>query len=557
MSISKPIMLVLGIAVASAPVQGTEFALDRFEITRDNNTNWFTDDFLDGTVPPSSEGVFPDNSPASYLVAPNPLPGPEQGGKLMLDTAKGEEALSGVSGNPILIQRARLLTNTSDDPADINRGLKDTRTFEIKGTFDLIEPTINGELYGIRLVDFGQPDPDDNVQLQVQRSNSGEWVVRFVEADFDLGTFNVIDSYPLAGVPNLGDYEQIALMLNKEDSSNNLISASFELIDLDAVLTPFAYSMTGTAEIFNGERWTRASFLAVAPKRVPEPRDFGGDGKADILLRNSGTGQLYLWEMDGNVKTPSNIGGLNPVWDVVGIDDLGGDGRADIVLRHSSTGQLYLFEMDGNSITPSNIGALNPVWDVVGLDDFGGDGRADLLLRHSLTGQLYLFEMDGSSVTPSNIGALSLAWDVAGTGDFGGDGNADILLRHSTTGQLYLFEMDGNVKTPSNIGALNPVWDVVGVRDLGGDGNADIVLRHSSTGQLYLFEMDGNVRTGSNIGALNPVWDVVQLSDFGGDGKSDLLLRHSGTGQLYLFEMDGNSITPSNIGGLNPVWVVQ
>jgi len=44
--------------------------------------------------------------------------------------------------------------------------------------------------------------------------------------------------------------------------------------------------------------------------------DFGGDGKADILLRHSTTGQLYLFEMDGNVKTPSNVGALNTVWTV-------------------------------------------------------------------------------------------------------------------------------------------------------------------------------------------------------------------------------------------------
>jgi hypothetical protein len=66
--------------------------------------------------------------------------------------------------------------------------------------------------------------------------------------------------------------------------------------------------------------------------------------------------------MDGNVVTPSNIGALNPVWEVVQLSDFGGDGKSDLLLRNSSTGQLYLWEMDGNVKTPSNVGGLNPVW---------------------------------------------------------------------------------------------------------------------------------------------------------------------------------------------------
>jgi FG-GAP-like repeat len=37
--------------------------------------------------------------------------------------------------------------------------------------------------------------------------------------------------------------------------------------------------------------------------------DFTGDGKADILLRNSGTGAMYLWQMDGATLTSSTFVG--------------------------------------------------------------------------------------------------------------------------------------------------------------------------------------------------------------------------------------------------------
>ncbi len=285
--------------------------------------------------------------------------------------------------------------------------------------------------------------------------------------------------------------------------------------------------------------------------------DFGGDGKADILLRHSDTGRLYLYQMDGHLRTGSAIGALSPSWEVAGIADLGGDRKADMLLRHSDTGQLYLYEMDGSVRHGSNIGSLNPVWAVAGLGDFGGDGKADILLRHSDSGRLYLYQMDGRLRTGSPIGALDPAWKIVGIGDLGGDGKADIVLRHSATGELYLYEMDGNVRTGSAIGSLSPSWDLAGLGDFGGDGKTDLLLRHGASGHLYLYEMDGHLWSGSSIGNLHPDWKVVQVADFGGDGKADILLRHRDTGRLFLYQMDGATRRGSAVGGLAAAWVVQ
>ncbi|RLA00432.1 MAG: VCBS repeat-containing protein, partial [Gammaproteobacteria bacterium] len=50
--------------------------------------------------------------------------------------------------------------------------------------------------------------------------------------------------------------------------------------------------------------------------KVARIADYGGDGKADMLIRKTSTGQLFLNEMDGNAKTGSNVGGLPTVWKV-------------------------------------------------------------------------------------------------------------------------------------------------------------------------------------------------------------------------------------------------
>jgi hypothetical protein len=63
--------------------------------------------------------------------------------------------------------------------------------------------------------------------------------------------------------------------------------------------------------------------------------------------------------MDGNLPTPGNIGFVEQSWAVVQVSDFGGDGRADILLRDTATGELHLFEMDGNLATYSSVDRVN------------------------------------------------------------------------------------------------------------------------------------------------------------------------------------------------------
>ena len=104
--------------------------------------------------------------------------------------------------------------------------------------------------------------------------------MQFVEADYDLGVFDIIDSVLLSDIAGIDDYDQIALTLTKGSNNDNLISAAFELIDLDG--TDLLVSLDGTADIFDGERWTRAAFFAFAPVPLPATLLLLGAGLAGI-----------------------------------------------------------------------------------------------------------------------------------------------------------------------------------------------------------------------------------------------------------------------------------
>ena len=77
--------------------------------------------------------------------------------------------------------------------------------------------------------------------------------------------------------------------------------------------------------------------------------DFNGDGKADILRRDS-AGNVSIWLMNGSqlsVKSPWPTYG--PGWSIVGSGDFNGDGKADILWR-DAYGTVAIWLMDGATV---------------------------------------------------------------------------------------------------------------------------------------------------------------------------------------------------------------
>jgi hypothetical protein len=295
--------------------------------------------------------------------------------------------------------------------------------------------------------------------------------------------------------------------------------------------------------------------LAASGANAASPGDFNGDGRADILWRNSSTGENYLYLMNGT--TIAGEGYLRTVadqnWRIAGVGDFNGDGKADILWRNSSTGENYLYLMNGNTIVGE--GSVRTVpdqnWRIVGVGDFNGDGKADILWRNFSTGENYLYPMNGTTILAGEGYLRTITdqnWRIVGVGDFNGDGKADILWRNASTGENYLYPMNGTTILAGE-GYLRTVadqnWRIVGVGDFNGDSKADILWRNFSTGENYLYPMNGTailasegyVRTVSNT-----AWSVVQVSDFDGDGRADILWRNSSTGENYLYPMNGTAI---------------
>jgi len=201
--------------------------------------------------------------------------------------------------------------------------------------------------------------------------------------------------------------------------------------------------------------------------------DLDGNGRADLLWQHATTGKLAAWIMEGAVKkearflTPSTI---DPSWVMKATGDFNGDGNADILWQQNGTGSLLCWLMDGttkigeHTLLPGNIPTM---WQMVGTADFDRDGQVDIVWQNSQTGDVYVWYMDGTSMRVEQpIGRFGDDWTVRSVGDFNADGRPDLIWQKST-GELAVWFMNGLVQsavmylTP---GSMDPAWSLMGPR---------------------------------------------------------------------------------------------
>ena len=76
----------------------------------------------------------------------------------------------------------------------------------------------------------------------------------------------------------------------------------------------------------------------------------------------------------------------DPSWQIAGVGDFNGDGRADLIWRNSD-GTVTEWLGQANGGFSSNWANFNtsadPSWQIAGVGDFNGDGRDDLIWRNS------------------------------------------------------------------------------------------------------------------------------------------------------------------------------
>ena len=154
---------------------------------------------------------------------------------------------------------------------------------------------------------------------------------------------------------------------------------------------------------------------------------------------------------------------VGPDWKIAAVADFNGDGKADLLWRDSLDGAFTVWSSTGSGFTPNTYGNATVAlgWSLQGAADFNGDGRADLLWRDG-AGDVTVWTSNGAGVTPNtygNFGGVDTHWRGAQIGDFNGDGRADILWRNAEAGAYTVWTSNGSGFTENAYeGAMPGQW---------------------------------------------------------------------------------------------------
>jgi hypothetical protein len=200
--------------------------------------------------------------------------------------------------------------------------------------------------------------------------------------------------------------------------------------------------------------------------------DFNGDGYGDILWRNT-NGDTSVWLMTGTstqvqVLSATDFGVVPTSWSVAQIGDFDGDGKADILWRNTNGDtSVWLMMASGTQVqvkSTTDLGFVPTSWNIAGIGDFNGDGVNDILW-HNANGDtsIWLMTANGTQVQVSSatdLGFIPKTWGIALAGDFNGDGMSDVLWRNENGDTSIWFMNGASVSSGSDLGLVPSSWMV-------------------------------------------------------------------------------------------------
>lgn len=294
----------------------------------------------------------------------------------------------------------------------------------------------------------------------------------------------------------------------------------------------------------------------------PGVRDLDGTGTGDLLWRNSRSGEVAVWLMEGaRMGASSTLGGVPQEWQIAGSGDVDGNGTADIIWRNMTSGVVAIWMMKGSRISSIGFpGSASNDWVIQGVGDFDGNEKVDIFWRNAKSGQVSVWLMEGATIASTGLfHAPPSEEKIAGIGDVNADGKADVFWLNIRTGMVTIWQMDGlTISFVGFPGSTAPDWDIQGVGDLDGNGTADVLWRQRRSGVVAAWLLMGSTITSSGFFKGVPAaWTMAQIGDVDGNGTADVIWHNRINGAVAVWMMNGLSLSSvSYPGKVATEWVL-
>jgi uncharacterized repeat protein (TIGR01451 family) len=302
--------------------------------------------------------------------------------------------------------------------------------------------------------------------------------------------------------------------------------------------------------------------------------DFNGDGKIDIAVANTGSGDvsILLGNGDGTFQPASSFSAGNSP-SAIAVGDFNGDGKLDLaVFQPGSNGvagsiSILLGNGDGTFQAPKTL-TLSVSASIMAVADFDADKKSDLAVCDSANLGIFIGNGDGTFQAAKNT-VLSGCFGLVAA-DFNGDSKPDLAaITSSTAGRIRI--LLGNGDGTFSLGGLivdTGVQMPLVAADFNHDGKVDLIASASQSGcgptpppcqtsreiTVFLGNGDGTLQNGQIVTSLSffgphgPALNDPFVGDFNGDGKVDLAyLTSSGTTlvtRILLGKGDGSFSPP-------------
>ena len=149
--------------------------------------------------------------------------------------------------------------------------------------------------------------------------------------------------------------------------------------------------------------------------------DFNADGKPDFLMRNTITGNAFVWFFNNNVPIGDQfLFNIDPSWKVEAVADFNPDGQPDLLFRNMVSGLSFAWNTHSRAgvaepaAPPARRSiSIDPVWEVVQVADWNADGKPDLVFRNAATGVVFVWYLNGITLAGSDfIIQIDPSWEI-------------------------------------------------------------------------------------------------------------------------------------------------